>query len=88
MSFGIYWLPVKPEAGKQLPTGLKYALAERHMGSSSLRGSDAYFDKSHIGYLTGLVDAGGQEVQEGALELIKAIQEHGTVRVWIGEADD
>jgi hypothetical protein len=58
------------------------------MGCSSIRGADALFDKSHIGYLTGLVDAGNEEVREGALELIKAIQDHGAVRVWIGEADD
>jgi hypothetical protein len=89
MSFGIYWQPHNPPKGYQLPTGLKYAIGERYMGSTSLRGADAFFDKTYITYLTGLIDgSGNDEVREGARELIRAIEKHGTVRVWIGEDDD
>lgn len=89
MSFGIYWQPHNPPKGNQLPTGLKYALAERFLGSSSLRGADAFFNRESIPYLQGMYDGSSlDEIREGAEELIKAIEKHGVVRVWIGNEDD
>jgi hypothetical protein len=88
MSFGIYWEPVKPVQGTSLPNGLKFVLRERYFGGNFVRGTDAYFTSKDIGYLHGLEDAGHEEAAEGARELIRAINQHGTVRVWIGNADD
>lgn len=89
MSFGIYWKPVVTTLGNPLPDGLKYALADRYLGSSSLRGADVFFTSRHLDYLRGLLDGATlDEIREGAGALIKAIERHGTVHVWIGNEDD
>lgn len=88
MSFGLYWEPVKPVKGTQLPTELKYVMARRYMGHDGSLKSETYLDSSDLSYLRGVRDAtSSAEVQEGVDELIAALDVHDEVRVWIGEED-
>ena len=89
MSFGIYWEPVKPVWGRMLPQALKYVLADKYFESDGTTRGTAILGPGNCEYLQGIAHAtNSREVREGAERLIKAIREHGTVRVWIGESDD
>lgn len=89
MSFSIYWEPVKPVKGHELPRGLKYVIARRLWDADGTIRNQAFLNKAYVSYLQGVRDATTfAEVREGAEALISAITEHGEVRVWIGDEDD
>jgi len=86
MSTSLYWTPaprdVPPAEG--LPYELKKAIAQRLWGhDGSVYGEKVELSRATaiIPYLEGLADAG----VDGAAELIRAINTHDSVLVWIGE---
>lgn len=84
MSSSLYWRPAPKEEPPEesLPDGLKFVLRERaKRGWDNLRDKVDY-GKPDVPYLEGLVDAGNEEVSEGASALLKAIETHGEVEVW------
>jgi len=85
MSSSLYWRPVPRDIppAEELPYQLKKALSVRLWGhDGSLYGDKVELNKATpiIPYLEGLADAG----VEGAEELIRAINIHDAVVVWIG----
>jgi len=89
MSFGLYWEPSAPTRGNPLPTELKFIMARRFWGGDgSTRGETLLISGNDMAYLQGVRDATAScEIQEGVDELISAINDHGEVRVWVGEQD-
>lgn len=82
MSSTLYWRPAPKDvpAPRDLPTGLKWALARRLWGhDGSLNGDEIELDEAIVPYLEGLADGG----VEGAADLIAALRAHGTVLLWI-----
>lgn len=87
MSSSLHWRPVPPPVpDSQLSSDLKFKLRER------LWDGDPEYNKGHeirnsdngiMGYLNGLADCGVEDAQI----LIDLIVKHGTVEVWIGDAD-
>lgn len=89
MSFGIYWEPATPPKGIQLPTGVKYILAQRYFGGDGSSRGNTFLGPKQLEYLRGIADATSvPEVREGAEALMAAIEKHRDVRVWIGDEDD
>jgi hypothetical protein len=87
MSTSLYWRPVPKETPPEhdLPYGLKRAIAERLWGhDGSLYGDKIVIDASYRQYFVGLADGGNGEIAEGALEVLKALDEHGAIEIWIG----
>jgi hypothetical protein len=89
MSFSLYWRPAAPPPpDHHLDPQLKYKISPKlwdHDGT--LRGEPYQLSKDHprtMGYLEGMADAG----IAGAQELIDAINEHGTVEIFIGDQGD
>lgn len=84
MSRSLYWRPAPkdPPPGAQLPDDLMFALRKRAERDWGLLSGGIPLDKADIPYLEGLADGGGEELAEGANELIAAIREHGAVEVW------
>lgn len=83
MSSTLYWRPAPKDVppAESLPFELKKAIARRlwdHDGS--LHGDEVTIGSDMVPYLEGLEDAG----VDGAVELIKAIRDHGSVLLWIG----
>ena len=88
MSLDCYWEPLPPPSANDVPQGFKYVVAERWFGhDGSLRG-ERMLDAHDLAYLAGLRDAAGTggDVAEGARILIDAINKHGEIRFWIGNA--
>ena len=85
MSTNLYWRPVPREIPPaRTVNALKRAIARRvwdHDGS--LHGDTIIVGTELLPYLEGLRDAGTEETREDASELIEAIQEHGSVEIWI-----
>lgn len=82
MSSSMYWRPAPKEVPppNELSYELKKAVARRwwdHDGS--LNGGEIEIGRGHLNYLQVLADGG----VEGADDLIKAVEEHGNVLVWI-----
>ena len=73
MSSNLYWVP-KTEDRNILPDSLKNA-----MKNSFTTFSGIVLDFNDLDYLRGLRDAGNEEIAEGAIELITAINEHDRV---------
>lgn len=89
MSFNLHWRPAAPPPPDHcLDQALKYKLAPKlwdHDGT--LHGEPYQIAKDHprmMGYLEALAD---MDVP-GAQELIGAINEHGTVEIFIGDHGD
>lgn len=79
MSSDIFWKPVKPIEGNQLPRTLKYVISPRFFNhDGTLGGSNVILNESHLEYLCGLLDC----KVDGALELIDAIKRHGSVELY------
>lgn len=89
MTSGLYWreMPKLPD-GKELSPALKHVLAKEWFGHDGSLLGDTVVGKDHVWFLRGVAAAGTQEVREAAQELIAAVEKHGLVRVWIGDADD
>jgi len=87
MSTSLYWTPAPGDVppAEELPFELKKAIAQRLWGhDGSLWGEKVELSRANaaiIPYLEGLADAG----VDGAAELIRAINTHDAVLVWVGE---
>lgn len=66
-------------------TDLKYTVRDRWFGGERRAGRELTADE--LPYLQGIIDCGG-DAGVIAGEIAAAIREHGTVAVWIGEAED
>ena len=75
MSQNLYWKPVVPNQGHDLPDALKYKLRDKY----DLYGSPSVLGMRDVGYLSGLADCG----IEGASELMEAIEKNGEVEVYL-----
>lgn len=79
----------QPKPAEQPPVGdlgdLKYTVRDRWFGGERRAGRE--LTPADLDYLRGIADAGG-DTGKAALELAEAIHAHGTVAVWIGDADD
>jgi hypothetical protein len=84
VSSSLYWRPAPTDrpAPRDLPEGLKKALANRFWGhDGSLFGDEIELDERAVPYLDGLSDGR----VDGAGDLIAAIRAHGKILLWIGE---
>ena len=74
MSANLMWEPAKRKA-KSLPDALKFVLRDK----CGLNNDRHTYGTEELSYLMGLRDAG----IDGAAELIKAIEQHESVEVWL-----
>ena len=77
MSTNLFWEIYKPPHGKSLSVGMKRAIEEEY-------GREAVLTEIALPFLKG-VRAGNpsMDMRDDCDELIHAIVEHGTIRVWV-----
>lgn len=75
MSQSLYWKPVVPQEGNDLPDALKFKLRDKY----DLDANPSVLGMRDVGYLSGLADCH----IDGASELMEAIEKHGEVEVYL-----
>lgn len=80
MSTNLFWEAVKPTRAKSLSTGLKWVIEKEY-------GPEAILTEMDILFLKGVRAALSEEneVARDCELLISAIEQYGTIRVWISE---
>lgn len=79
MSTNLFWEAVKPNRATPLSKGLKWAIQKEYGSESTLTAVDIPFLK---GVLAAQFKAEDETARDCAL-LISAIEQHGTIRVWV-----
>ena len=83
MSASLYIVP-KPLEGRSLSDSLRYTFAKRFMDSDGSMSGEFTLDRSHIGYLEGLLDAiSDRRITDDIKRLLKLIEQDGDVNLEI-----
>ena len=86
MSTSLYWEPVEPRRDlKSLDNGLKYIFGPRYWGhDGTCNGEEIHLTASEIPYLAGIKDGSvDKDIRRSIDILIKAIQQYGSVKIWL-----
>lgn len=79
MSTNAYWLPVVKKEGNGLSDDIKRKIARRYMDHDGSLTGNVKLRVTALGWLEGLRDAGVKDADT----LIKAINKHGEIEVWL-----